>query len=113
MPIAVFKHETNPATHSDRVVLKDHFGNEMELTIHPFIMGEDEVITPVDVEAEMEKAIKIMAARERAYFEHLMKRHANHPLLLSHPEHPNNKALQASGSSQVAGPASTGGCGCE
>lgn len=91
MTIKCVRHHTDPVHHVDRVVLRDHFGHQFELQIHPFVVrdkdgkpGEYEIV-PVDVEAEITKATELMKMREQAYFEHLVKRHPNHPLCVSYP----------------------------
>jgi hypothetical protein len=92
MTIKQVRHDTDPVHHVDHVVLRDHFGHELDLQIHPFVVrdkpdkpGEFEVV-PVDVQAEIDKATELMKLRELAYFNHLLQRHPNHPLCLSYPE---------------------------
>jgi hypothetical protein len=92
MTIERVRHHTDPAHHVDHVVLSDHFGHQLDLQIHPFVVrdvagkpGEYEIV-PVDVEAEISKATELMKMREQAYFQHLVKRHPDHPLCLSYPD---------------------------
>lgn len=97
MTIKRVRHDTDPVHHVDHVVLRDHFGHQLDLQIHPFVVrdqagkpGEYE-LAPVDVEAEITRAAELMKMRELAYFQHLVKRHPNHPLCLSYPENPHNR----------------------
>lgn len=94
MTIKRVRHHTDPAHHVDHVVLGDHFGHQLDLQLHPFVVrdkdgkpGEYEIV-PVDVEAEISKATELMKMREQAYFQHLKKRDPNHPLCQSYPEQP-------------------------
>ena len=91
MPITKIKHLTVPDQHVDHVVLQDHFGQKMLLTIHPFVTtGNPHTgyqFTSVDVEAEIEKQRQLMEERERQYFQHLMRHHPQHPRLLNHPDY--------------------------
>jgi hypothetical protein len=97
MPITKVSHESVPEHHVDRIVLKDHFGKQHFITVHPFVVrdkkdspGEYDVQV-VDVEQAIAQETKLMELRERHHLEHMLKYHPQHPLTLSHPDHPARK----------------------
>lgn len=101
--MAVSKKETLlPAAHSKLVVFTDHFGHEHKVTVPTHVAKEDPLrpfpVGPVEIQefdAQLENIEKMMRDRELAFLQHCMDHgHAQHPLVLSHPDHPVNKKIE-------------------
>jgi hypothetical protein len=91
-----------PQVHSKRIVFTDHFGHEHCVTVPTHIATEDPLrpfpVGPVQIkefDGQLENIAKMMRDRELAFLEHCLDNgHAQHPLVLSHPDHPANKKTE-------------------
>lgn len=87
-----------PELHSELVVFRDHFGHEHKVVVPTHIAKEDTnrpfPVGPVEIkafDAQLGNIEKMMRDRELAFLNHCMENgHAQHPLVLSHPDHPAN-----------------------
>lgn len=101
--MAVTKTETLiPELHSKLVVFRDHFGHEHQVIVPSHVAVEDPArpfpVGPVEIkafDAQLENVEKMMRDRELAFLEHcLCTGHGQHALVLSHPDHPDNKKVE-------------------
>ncbi len=84
----------NPADHSIRIFLVDHFGRERDMTMHPVFAdrkpnGETEY-REHDFEPVVARAVKEMEDSEALHLKFLLKNFPDHPAAKAHPGHPDN-----------------------
>lgn len=105
-----------PEAHARKIVFRDHFGHEHTIVVPTHTAVEDPMkpfpLGPVQIkefDAQIGNIRQMMYDREKAFLEHCLAhpQHSQHPLVLSHPEHPTNKQKP-----QQAQPAQTKDCGC-
>lgn len=88
-----------PEQHAELVVFRDGFGHEHKVIVPTHVAVEDKdrpfPIGPVEIQAfdaQLENIEKMMRDRELAFLQHCLENgHAQHPLVLKHPDHPDNK----------------------
>ena len=98
--MAITKTETLiPKAHSKLIVFRDHFGHEHKVVVPTHIATEDPLkpfpVGPAHIEefdAQLGNIEKMMRDRELAFLQHCLDHgHGQHPLVLSHPDHPSRK----------------------
>ncbi|HEV7523011.1 MAG TPA: hypothetical protein VGP89_18055 [Candidatus Angelobacter sp.] len=92
-----------PEAHSKLVVFCDHFGHKHKVVVPTHIATEDPLrlfpVGPVEIQsfdAQLENIAQMMSDREQAFLDHCLDHpeHCQHPLVLSHPDHPTNKKTE-------------------
>lgn len=88
-----------PGAHSRLVVFSDHFGHEHKVVVPIHVAVEDPLkpfpVGPVEIQsfdAQLENIAQMMRDRELGFLRYCLDSgHAQHPLVLSHPDHPDKK----------------------